>query len=405
MSKIKQLFQKLCRVDPVEADTIESSKNVSDADAIAALREQLSGGEELELLSQDGVVLNPADPMSPSNLANGEGFKPVDLTGVARSPMPVTTASSDKYLCIAGDTAAVKNRNDDNSFEIEMIKSSKSALWKIYCPESILNNSNYTGPLYGSIFDESFSILILDHPMYQRDNLIIGFIEAGEYPYPDVSSKKYFLTGKYEDGKLVLYLLYDNSCFTGFRPKPLVNFGSEGPPDYSIFKMTQFFDGCIRCICYSTELHTYQELKSKLNLIEELNEWHVSMPESIAKNIKYNGAVFGSYQEETRKIFVYDTISFPDKIDCSKRIGYILNSEATTADQIAILQCDGNDIIRGEIIDSSLKLSVLPETHVLPDGRCYEIDCPSVMISIRKTCDTVSDEEKEKLRFFCQIVK
>lgn len=132
------------------------------------------------------------------------------------------------------------------------------------------------------------------------------------------------------------------------------------------------------------------------------NEWHVSIPESIYENIKYNGTIFGSYQEKTRKIFVYDTTSFPDKIDYSKRIGYILSSEATTADYIALLQCDGNDIIRGEIIDSSLKLSVLPETQILPDGRCYEIDCPSVMISIRKTCDTVSDEGKEELRFFAE---
>ena len=400
MSKIKQLFQKLCRVDPVETDTIESSKNVSDADAIAALREQLTGGGRLEINQDAGLIRSPEDPLSPSNLANGEGFKPVDPCGLG-GPIPSAKKSLDKYLYIVDDTAKIKNRNNDNSFEIEIIKSSKGPLWKIYCPESILNNSNYTGPLYGYILEESFYVLILDHPLYQSDNLIIGFIEADDYPYAEHSSNKYFLSGKYEDSQLVLYLLYDNTHFSGFRPQPSVSFGSEGPPDYSIFMMARLLDGFRRCICYSTELHSYQELKRKLNLIEELNEWHVSIPESIYENIKFNGAIFGSHQDKTKKIFIYDTISFPDKIDYSKRIGYILNSEATTADKIALLQCDGNDIICGEIIDSSLKLSILPETYVLPDGRCYTaIDPPSVMISIRKTCDTVSDEDEEELQFW-----
>ena len=52
------------------------------ADAIAALRNQLAGGGET-MVNQDGTVLNPADPMSASSLANGEGFKPVDKAVVA----------------------------------------------------------------------------------------------------------------------------------------------------------------------------------------------------------------------------------------------------------------------------------------------------------------------------------
>ena len=52
------------------------------ADAIAALREQLAGGGET-MVNQDGTVLNPADPMSASSLANGDGFKPVDKAVVA----------------------------------------------------------------------------------------------------------------------------------------------------------------------------------------------------------------------------------------------------------------------------------------------------------------------------------
>lgn len=54
----------------------------SAADAIAALREQLAGGGET-MVNQDGTVLNPADPMSASSLANGDGFKPVDKAVVA----------------------------------------------------------------------------------------------------------------------------------------------------------------------------------------------------------------------------------------------------------------------------------------------------------------------------------
>ena len=80
MSEIEKIYQKLCRVDPVEADTIESHPNVSDADAIAALRdqlrEQLSSGEDMGL-SSDGIFLNPADPVDPSC------FKPVDKCGLA----------------------------------------------------------------------------------------------------------------------------------------------------------------------------------------------------------------------------------------------------------------------------------------------------------------------------------
>ena len=54
----------------------------STADAIAALRNQLAGGGETKV-NQDGTVLNPADPMSASSLANGDGFKPVDKAVVA----------------------------------------------------------------------------------------------------------------------------------------------------------------------------------------------------------------------------------------------------------------------------------------------------------------------------------
>lgn len=133
----------------------------------------------------------------------------------------------------------------------------------------------------------------------------------------------------------------------------------------------------------------------------EPNEWHVSMPESIAENIKYNGAIFGSYQEKTRKIFVYDTVSFPEKAGCSNRIGYILNANASTADQIAALMFDGNDIVSGEFVDSELKLTILPEISIYSDGRCsVKEDCSTVMISVRENCNTISDENDEELRFF-----
>lgn len=52
------------------------------AAAIAALREQLAGGGETQV-NQDGTVYNPADPMSTSSIANGDGFKPVDKAVVA----------------------------------------------------------------------------------------------------------------------------------------------------------------------------------------------------------------------------------------------------------------------------------------------------------------------------------
>ena len=61
---------------------IVAADDNSTADAIAALRNQLAGGGET-MVNQDGTVLNPADPMSASSLANGDGFKPVDKAVVA----------------------------------------------------------------------------------------------------------------------------------------------------------------------------------------------------------------------------------------------------------------------------------------------------------------------------------
>ena len=60
----------------------DANSDSSTADAIAALRNQLAGGGET-MVNQDGTVLNPADPMSASSLANGDGFKPVDKAVVA----------------------------------------------------------------------------------------------------------------------------------------------------------------------------------------------------------------------------------------------------------------------------------------------------------------------------------
>jgi hypothetical protein len=66
---------------PVDKAVV-AADDTSTADAIAALRNQLVGGEGV-MVNQDGTVLNPADPMSASSLANGDGFKPVDKAVVA----------------------------------------------------------------------------------------------------------------------------------------------------------------------------------------------------------------------------------------------------------------------------------------------------------------------------------
>ncbi len=67
---------------PVGKAVVATETNNATADAIAALRSQLEGGGEIEV-NQDGTVRNPADPMSASSLANGTGFKPVDKAVVA----------------------------------------------------------------------------------------------------------------------------------------------------------------------------------------------------------------------------------------------------------------------------------------------------------------------------------
>ena len=73
-----QLADALRRGEPI---TISQSGNVesSTADAIAALRAQLSGGELM--VNADGTILNPSDPFA--QLGSGDGFKPVDIACVA----------------------------------------------------------------------------------------------------------------------------------------------------------------------------------------------------------------------------------------------------------------------------------------------------------------------------------
>ena len=74
------------------------------ADAIAALREQLAGGGET-MVNQDGTVLNPADPMSASSLANRDGFKPVDKAVVAADTADMIASLRDQL--VGGDEIMV----------------------------------------------------------------------------------------------------------------------------------------------------------------------------------------------------------------------------------------------------------------------------------------------------------
>ena len=67
------------------------------ADMIAALRGQLEGGEEI-MINQDGTVLNPADPSSASSVANGDGFKPVDKAVVAADTADMIAALRDQLV-------------------------------------------------------------------------------------------------------------------------------------------------------------------------------------------------------------------------------------------------------------------------------------------------------------------
>ena len=62
---------------PVDKAVVAADDS-SITDAIAAFRNQLAGGGET-MVDKNGTFLNPADPMSASSLANGDGFKHVDL--------------------------------------------------------------------------------------------------------------------------------------------------------------------------------------------------------------------------------------------------------------------------------------------------------------------------------------
>lgn len=410
MSRIKKLFIKLCHVDPVEADTIRIPKNVSDADAIAALREQLSNVDDMGL-SNDDIVLNPDDPMAPSNLANGEGFKPVDKAGWG-GQVQSATISLNKYLCIAEDTATIKYKSDDETpydllsdKSFEKIRVIKDLSWKIYCPESITNNSNYNGPLYGYIFDETFSVLILDHPSYQRDDLIIGFIEADDYPYPHHSSNKCFLSGKYEESQLVLYLLYDNFYFTGtIRWKDYHLDPNATEYDISVVEMRTILDSNLSRVCYSTKVTSYQDLSKWNKIIErKVDEWHIQIPQSIISNIDFDGAIFGDYQQNSRKVFIFDTVTFPEKIDDSKMIGYIHGKNCTSIVSSAELGAAlyGYFYISGEFENSVLNFSIWNSSFKFSDGTLLnnKEGFYRVVLQVRQTCASVSDEDEEELQF------
>ncbi len=97
---------------PVDKAVVAIDDN-STADAIAALRNQLAGGGET-MVNQDGTVLNPADPMSASSLANGDGFKPVDKAVVAADEDTTADAIAALREQLAGGNPTEVNQ--DGSF-------------------------------------------------------------------------------------------------------------------------------------------------------------------------------------------------------------------------------------------------------------------------------------------------
>lgn len=83
--------------------------------------------------------------------------------------------------------------------------------WKAYIPSSIYNNSNFFGPLFGVIREESESIYIFDSKQYEDDKFLIGFIDNGSYLSKKIFNtflynerKKCKLIGTYKDNKLIL---------------------------------------------------------------------------------------------------------------------------------------------------------------------------------------------------------
>lgn len=94
---------------PVDKAVVAADDN-STADAIAALRNQLAGGGET-MVNQDGTVLNPADPMSASSLANGDGFKPVDKAVVAADDNSTADAIAALRNQLAGGGETMVNQD------------------------------------------------------------------------------------------------------------------------------------------------------------------------------------------------------------------------------------------------------------------------------------------------------
>ena len=89
---------------------VVAAEDRSTADAIAALRNQLAGGGET-MVNQDGTVLNPADPMSASSLANGDGFKPVDKAVVAAEDSSTADAIAALRNQLAGGGETMVNQD------------------------------------------------------------------------------------------------------------------------------------------------------------------------------------------------------------------------------------------------------------------------------------------------------
>lgn len=89
----------------------------------------------------------------------------------------------------------------------------KAQDWKAYVPSTITENTNYWGPIFGIIREETESIYIFDSEKYENSKYLIGYIDNGSYvaktAYNAFSFPEKRVIGVWNNGELTLKLTSD----------------------------------------------------------------------------------------------------------------------------------------------------------------------------------------------------
>lgn len=118
-----------------------------------------------------------------------------------------TEGTHDEADAVADDSVV---ENFISMFGSEGSTPLKAHDWKAYVPSSIYNNSNFWGPVFGVIREETESIYVFDSKRFENKEYIIGYIDNGSYQakaaYNAFAYPSNRIIGIFENGQLTLKL-------------------------------------------------------------------------------------------------------------------------------------------------------------------------------------------------------